>query len=102
MEPLSEVATQQIPEYLLFKTVDYFVGSDGWDWSKFQHLLPSEVLDLIVAIMPPDNAQGKDECYWGPSSSGTFSIKSAYAGLGAENSRAALPWMRVWSWYGPQ
>lgn len=63
MEPFSKVATQQIPEYLFFKTVDYFVGSDGWDWSKFQHLLPSEVLDLIVAIMPPDNAQAKDECY---------------------------------------
>ena len=61
--------------------MDFFVEGLEWDWSKFQHLLPEDVVHLIEAIMPPGESHGEDEAFWGPSSSGKFSIKSAYEEL---------------------
>ncbi|KAH9724217.1 putative ribonuclease H protein [Citrus sinensis] len=101
--PLAEFVTQPIPNTLLSKRVADFVDETGnWNWSLFSHLLPNNILLKIASVHPPTASHGADSFFWGASSNGTFSVKSAYEllddpiGNGDHNF-----WCLAWSWKGP-
>ena len=102
---LADVVLRPIPDYLLYKPVSIFVEDSKWAWHRFEHLIPTEIVNLIAATMPmpPDITQGEDVAFWGPSSTGNFSLKTAYDNImGSPWSGEFLPWKSVWNWYGPQ
>ena len=78
------------------------MGGD-WDWSKFEPFLPADIVLHVQAVLPP-STDAEDDCpFWAPSSSGNFSVRTAYASLqvSVDNDRR-LPWARLWKWVGPQ
>ena len=77
-KPLLEEASQDVSLSDSFKTVDYYwIRSKGWNWDMLSNLLPHQALTKLAAVMlsedDPEAAQ-----YWGPSSKGKFSVKTAY------------------------
>ncbi|CAA0834018.1 Unknown protein, partial [Striga hermonthica] len=93
-----------VPEHHLSWTLDKFVDSAGaWRWDLFQPLLPATSLLRIAATLPPSPGSGDDIMYWGWSSDGRFTTKSAYEALfGTHNANTRRIWKEVWSWTGPQ
>ncbi|KAL9451429.1 hypothetical protein AB3S75_013068 [Citrus x aurantiifolia] len=77
--PLADFVTQPIPNTLLSKRVADFVDETGnWNWSLFSHLLPNNILLKIASVHPPKASHEVDSYFWGVSSNGIFSVKSAY------------------------
>ncbi|KAJ8758607.1 hypothetical protein K2173_000328 [Erythroxylum novogranatense] len=77
--PLIELATEEVPEEVRTRCVDYYADRDrGWIWEYFQHILPISSLLQIAAIPTPSNDRGADLPIWRLTSKGNFSIKSAY------------------------
>ncbi|KAH9728215.1 putative ribonuclease H protein [Citrus sinensis] len=89
---------------LLSKRVVDFVDENGnWNWCLFSHLVPNNILLKIASVHPPKASHGHDSYFWGVSSNGIFSVKSAYEllddpiGNGDRNF-----WRLAWSWKGPE
>ncbi|KAF7803027.1 Transposon TX1 uncharacterized [Senna tora] len=61
--------------------VDYTTASGGWDWARFEYLLPDDVRARIVAIRPPSNLAPPDQVAWKHSNDGRFSVKTAYRSI---------------------
>ena len=100
---LSEVVVSVIPDYLMYKAVDFFVDSSGLAWDMFERFVPAEVASIIAATSPPRAMEEDDVAFWGPSSTGDFTVKTAYDSLArVPESVSYLPWARIWNWYGPQ
>lgn len=57
-----------------------FFQDGGWDFDRFRHLFPSEVLESISAAAP-QWTDAPDQLVWEPDFSGSFSIASAYSTL---------------------
>lgn len=38
--------------------------SGGWEWSRFEYLLPNEICDKIAAILPPNENAFPDKVGW--------------------------------------
>ncbi|CAA0835002.1 Polynucleotidyl transferase- ribonuclease H-like superfamily protein [Striga hermonthica] len=69
------------------------------------YLMPASVLLQIAAIPPPREELGCDRLYWGPSSTGKFSTRSAYDFLDDVGGSVPGPgplWRAVWQWPGLQ
>ncbi|CAA0833292.1 Unknown protein [Striga hermonthica] len=101
---LSYIAICPIPGEQLDWTIDKLVnGARGWRWDLFQELLPATTCLRISAVSPPSSGLGDDLMYWGWSSDGHFSTRSAYAALTGENTSSDRHlWKDIWSWTGPQ
>ncbi|KAL9416421.1 hypothetical protein AB3S75_039585 [Citrus x aurantiifolia] len=102
--PLADCVTQPILNTLLSKRVADFVDETGnWNWCLFSHLVPNNILLKIALVHPPKASHGAGSYFWGVSSNGIFSVKSAYEllddliGNGDRNF-----WRLAWSWKGPQ
>ncbi|KAG6414484.1 hypothetical protein SASPL_127286 [Salvia splendens] len=65
---LSEVAVSVIPDYLMYKTMDFFVDSSGWAWDMFDQFIPFEVANIIAATAPTSAMEEDGVAFWGPSS----------------------------------
>ncbi|XP_061361919.1 uncharacterized protein LOC133305695, partial [Gastrolobium bilobum] len=79
------------------------VREGSWDWIKLSPLLPNEILDAIGSLNPPSEFEGQDRVIWTSSSSGLFTIKSAYDYLSRSDYVAGSSrWDLVWHWEGPQ
>ena len=77
--PLFKLATSQIPLEDQYRKVYEYVDHNGqWDCPKFQHLLPASALACIASINPLHVNHGDDVPYWLHSSSGKFTVKSAF------------------------
>ena len=77
--PLADFVTQPILNDLLNKRVVDFIDVIGnWNWPLFCHLVSSSILLKIAAIHPPTISHGNDNYFWGISSNGMFSVRSAY------------------------
>lgn len=95
---LSEVAVSVIPDHLMYKTVDFFVDSSGWAWDMFERFIPAEVASIIAATAPPSAMEEDDVAFWGPSSTGDFTVKTAYGSLARVHKPISyLPWERIWN-----
>lgn len=76
---LKHLALRDISESELSKKVCDYVTQDGqWSWSSFEKLLLVSTLIQIASIKPPSPDDGAPQCYWGPSSYGAFTIRSAH------------------------
>ncbi|CAN1164269.1 Putative ribonuclease H protein At1g65750 [Linum perenne] len=87
----------------LSETVADFANEDGqWNVAKLTGVLPAEIIDCVVGMLPPKADSGEDLWVWGGEADGRFSIKSAYNLIyshpGALNPQS---WKTIWSWKGP-
>ncbi|KAK8705158.1 hypothetical protein V6N13_048766 [Hibiscus sabdariffa] len=56
------------------------VTSEGqWAWDRFHYLLPSDVLEYIVAVKAPGPHASRDTPRWSWEDSSVFTVRSAYA-----------------------
>ena len=93
-----------ITENILNECVANFVDNNGaWNWDCFASFLPHHIILKIAGIMPPSVSGKVDCCCWGPSGSGSFSVRSAYLSLFRLmlNENNSL-WVLIWIWRGPQ
>ncbi|KAI9082604.1 hypothetical protein K1719_035473 [Acacia pycnantha] len=82
----------------LEKPVKQFVTADGqWKWESFRQLLLEEALEQISRISPVRDSDQPDFCSWILSSSGEFTVQSAY-----KWNDASPKWTLAWYWPGPQ
>ncbi|KAJ8763314.1 hypothetical protein K2173_001452 [Erythroxylum novogranatense] len=87
---LIELVVSQVPDSMRFH-------------EAFEYLLPSNAIQLIAAILSPDESMDNDRPFWCPSSSGCFTLKTAYLSLcGQSDIVSEAPWQRIWKWVGPQ
>ncbi|KAH9791204.1 putative ribonuclease H protein [Citrus sinensis] len=100
---LAAYTSQPIPNTLLSKRVADFVDEIGnWNCSLFSHLLPNNILLKIASVHPPTASHGAESFFWGASSNGTFSVKSAYELLDDPIGNGDHSfWCLAWSWKGP-
>lgn len=88
---------------LVKKVVEYVDENGNWRWNVLQDKLSASSLLKLAAIKPPSLGDGDDLPFWGWTSFGVFTVKSAYAQLAdsqweEENSA----WRKIWLWNGPQ
>lgn len=63
-EPLIHFALQPIPHEVVNAPVcEFITESDGWNWSKFELLLPSSILVQMATVVPPASHLGADRIY---------------------------------------
>lgn len=75
----------------------------GWNWSRFQHLVPANICSKLAAIKAPLSNDLDFPC-WKLVSDGLFSIKSAYEALRVHHQEAAASadlFELIWNWTGP-
>lgn len=79
------------------RLIDKVVYNVGWDETKIRLLLPNEISDSILSLIPPCDDAGQDTLAWRYSSNGTFDIKSAYEYLTpSSNSSSDRVWHFLW------
>ncbi|KAH1055496.1 hypothetical protein J1N35_033561 [Gossypium stocksii] len=62
------------------------ITRDGnWNISFLQEWLPKEIISHILGIPPPHPDEGPDRLAWRHTSTGAFSVKSAYTMLKADS-----------------
>ncbi|CAJ2653650.1 unnamed protein product [Trifolium pratense] len=67
-----------IPDHVLHAKVADLIDARGcWNWDSLQWL-PTSVLQKLVAIPPPEDAQDDDINYWPAGKHGNFTVASAY------------------------
>ncbi|KAL4291581.1 hypothetical protein GQ457_14G017740 [Hibiscus cannabinus] len=82
---------------------DMTTSSGDWDWSRLDSLLPSVILDQIVAVPPPNGDFSPNTLGWRWNDNREFSTSSAYDFLmnyGLHPLDAA--WKHIWSLEVPQ
>ncbi|KAF7823171.1 putative ribonuclease H protein At1g65750 family [Senna tora] len=80
---------------------DFVSASGGWEWGKFDFLLPNEICSLIAAVPPPSCVVQGDHVAWRHSSDGVFSTKSAYLAITKEDGTVRHSfWKLLWKWKG--
>lgn len=96
--PLISLALQPIPHDSINATVSEFTNvHGGWNWSRFEHLLPNFILMQIASVMPHASHLGADKIYWCFDPKGIFTVRSAYDSLcyqhlAAHDETWILPW----------
>jgi len=69
-----------------------FIQDKKWNFHKLQQLIPNQmILETIIGI-PIANAETPDELYWGLTSSGIFSKKSAMSLIQGSSANIRRPW----------
>ncbi|XP_028776836.1 uncharacterized protein LOC114733531 [Neltuma alba] len=103
-EALQNYAVQSVPDELLdVKVSDLLTVSGGWDLSSVQELLPPNVLSAIRKVHPTVRGNVSDTPLWRWSSSGSFTLKSAYKQLNEGSlQHQPGPWRRIWKLKAPQ
>ncbi|KAF7833065.1 Non-LTR retroelement reverse transcriptase [Senna tora] len=80
---------------------DFTTVSGGWDWAKFDFLLPLEICNLIAATVPPSSVIQGDHIAWKHSKEGCFSTKTAYHAITKECTDVNQSfWRLLWKWRG--
>lgn len=102
-ERLETLALRPLQEEILrWKISDCLDERGRWEWSLFEHLLPSPVLMAIQRVKVHDS-RSADWPIWRWSSDGRFTVKSAYSFLTKEfHSVGKGPWKLIWKLQVPQ
>lgn len=76
---------------------------DSWNLELFHLRISKEVISRIIDVPPPHPSFGPDKIIWHGTTTGSFSLKSAYGKLleGALNSKEPI-WQFLWKFQGPQ
>ncbi|KAF7844636.1 putative RNA-directed DNA polymerase [Senna tora] len=101
---LCHMAVGPLTESELNASVSSFVSpSGGWDWRRFESLLPNDACLRIAAIGPPCANSVEDTPIWKHSKDGKFSIKSCYNAVnGVRYGTRGNIWNSVWKLSVPQ
>lgn len=84
------------------KVCEFTLPSGGWDYSKWDYLLPSNLTAIISKVTPPQSV-GRDFFTWRPDKDGAFSVQSAYNFLSHGGDATTQPfWERMWQWNIPE
>ncbi|KAJ1421739.1 Ribonuclease H-like superfamily [Sesbania bispinosa] len=82
---------------------DFVDESHEWKIDVLCNLLPTDVIEEILANPCPRTQLGPDSITWGGTSHGAFSTRSAYDLIVSPgNDVSNSIWRAVWSWEGPQ
>ncbi|CAN1816373.1 Putative ribonuclease H protein At1g65750 [Linum perenne] len=100
---LADSANESDPDFNLLDSVaDFTAGDDGWNLTKLNSLLPSDLVEQIIGRSAPKEGLGADTVVWGENHDGRFSIKSAYNLITDQSSQhVEINWEKVWRWNGP-
>ncbi|KAF7844526.1 putative Polynucleotidyl transferase [Senna tora] len=95
---LIEDTTCDIEQNEFHKGLNKFTNDNGcWNIDMFKDCLPSERVDAILKMNPPDAALGPDQPRWEPSENNAFTIRSAYHAIQKCNmNNNEQNWKRIW------
>ncbi|XP_061340875.1 myrcene synthase, chloroplastic-like [Gastrolobium bilobum] len=103
MQPIPVTIKEKYAEASSWWVCDCADPDGGWQWSKFNSFLSNEAVDAIAKVMPPSEGAGTDKVVWNLSSTGIFSIKTAYISLSRQfDYDDSRNWCLAWDWEGPQ
>jgi ribonuclease HI len=87
-----------IPEAVCQLTVKDVTDSAGeWNFHMIQNLIPPHISEKLHAIVPPHDSQGSDMLFWPGTTSGLFSVSSAYHIIAGDTTKEAeRRWMQIW------
>jgi hypothetical protein len=93
-----EQFTNQLPDEMQrWSVADMIDGSGNWNVQVLCNFLPHEILQKIIATIPPDDGEGPDVCVWPGTKMGLFSVSSAYQLLrGHYEIDQNTIWRRIW------
>ncbi|KAF7834787.1 putative ribonuclease H protein At1g65750 family [Senna tora] len=95
----NHLLTEMREDEIHYKAVQYSIASGDWDWAKFIHLLPDEIVKNIAGIQAPNEHAGEDMIFWGLTNDGNFSVKSAYHAIaGFRHENVGSHWKFIWKW----
>lgn len=100
---LADFLASSIPVGEIEFPVSHYSRNGHWDWEKIQCVVPSEICDRLAALRPPSAGQSDFPC-WSLTSTGDFSLKTAYSFLARphEELEDLNPlFNKVWRWQGP-
>ncbi|KAF7826966.1 putative ribonuclease H protein At1g65750 family [Senna tora] len=82
---------------------EYITSLGGWNWSKFEFLIPNPINLKIAALHPPSSAESQDRVAWRYINDGRFTVQSAYQRIAGvnENEQGSL-WRSIWRMQVPQ
>ena len=60
------------------KVTNYANDNGTRNWNLLEQVLPSDIVELLVPLKAPDDALGDDSVAWLPTTTDSFTIKSAY------------------------
>ncbi|MBA0832850.1 hypothetical protein Goarm_017209 [Gossypium armourianum] len=87
---------------LLRENLAWAIG-DGASIRCWKDSWISDVINRIISIPPPHPDSGSDKVIWAPSTSGAFSIRSAFWTLKEDTwSSQDKNWKTIWKYQGPQ
>ncbi|XP_025702516.1 uncharacterized protein [Arachis hypogaea] len=100
---LARAAINPIPMEREEDLVANYIDNQGdWKLDNLYTLISPSIIDKIRAI-PPPKSNLKDSLCWTKSSSGQFTIASAYKMLAEWDVNDNVDrWMRIWKWKGPE
>ncbi|KAF7830019.1 reverse transcriptase [Senna tora] len=103
-DKLCNLALGPIPEIELTASVSSFTTpSGGWDWQRFDYMLPDNVCLRIASIVPPSSSMGEDTPIWRHSRDGKFSVESCYNAVnGVIYGSRGNVWNSIWKLNVPQ
>lgn len=101
---IKDLAISYVPEEELDKSIKSFVNHPGqWDINRIQSLLPTHVVDSIIAMKAPHAELSSDQLEWSCTNDGYFSTTSAYNAIRRHNVHPhSFLFSGIWSWYGPK
>ena len=101
---LKELTVVNLEEHVLKKSIKEYVSQEGtWNWVIFSHLLLNSILLLLAGTKFLHTYAGEDLPYWGYSSYGSFTIKSAYERPCSNNwNDHDVKWKWIWNLPVPQ
>ncbi|OMO66560.1 reverse transcriptase [Corchorus capsularis] len=74
----------------------YLLDNGGWNLGILSFVFPSEIEDLITSTVSSPYSFGEDKMSWSNSSSGDFSLQTAYS-LAIKDPRDSNPfWSKLW------
>ncbi|KAL2928959.1 hypothetical protein RDABS01_034370 [Bienertia sinuspersici] len=101
--PIYLLLPHEVPNYIAHWRVSYIIKNGEWCLDDIAYLLPSHMIDAILAIPLSTTLAPKDFIKWRFNSSGVFSIKSAY-GTSLKNPTIQSPlgcWKILWKIKAP-
>jgi ribonuclease HI len=102
---LRSLAIKDLPSKMLNQSVSQYVTNSGeWKWENIQDYVTNNTLLTLAGFKAPAEEGIDDEPLWGLTTSGAFSIKSAFMFLNNQNEEGqeSDTWKTIWKWRGPQ
>ncbi|KAK4267638.1 hypothetical protein QN277_024391 [Acacia crassicarpa] len=98
---LKDYCIRQLDSEEIQSSVAEWVRYGTWDLSRLVTVVKGEIIQMLLAILPPMSEAGNDILMWNATAHGNFSVKSAYFLI--EKPPAQLHsnvFKKIWAWKG--